>query len=92
MPDPADGVVVATLPSVVGDTSGSAIRVAGLSKRYGGVAAVDNLSFEVRAGAVTGFLGPNGAGKTTTLRMLTTLLEIDAGEVVRAGAADLQHR
>jgi len=70
---------------VVGDTSGSAIRVAGLSKRYGGVAAVDNLSFEVRAGAVTGFLGPNGAGKTTTLRILLGLARPTAGQATIFG-------
>ncbi|HEY5317093.1 MAG TPA: ABC transporter ATP-binding protein [Solirubrobacteraceae bacterium] len=63
-----------------GDTQDSAIRVAGLTKRYGGVAAVDDLSFEVRAGAVTGFLGPNGAGKTTTLRILLGLARPTAGE------------
>ena len=57
----------------------------GLSKRYGGVAAVDDLSFEVRAGAVTGFLGPNGAGKTTTLRILLGLARPTAGEAMIFG-------
>jgi len=47
-----------------------------LSKRYGGRVAVDDLSFDVRPGAVTGFLGPNGAGKSTTLRLL---LDLDRG-------------
>jgi ABC-2 type transport system ATP-binding protein len=55
------------------------IRIQGLVKRYGQVTAVDGLSFEVRAGTVTGFLGPNGAGKTTTLRMLLGLVTPDAG-------------
>lgn len=55
------------------------IRIQGLVKRYGPVTAVDSLSFEVRAGTVTGFLGPNGAGKTTTLRMLLGLVTPDAG-------------
>jgi ABC-2 type transport system ATP-binding protein len=50
-----------------------------LSKRFGRLLAVDGLSFEVSAGAVTGFLGPNGAGKTTTLRMLLGLAEPTAG-------------
>jgi len=59
--------------------------VVGLSKRYGGVAAVDDLSFEVRAGAVTGFLGPNGAGKTTTLRILLGLARPTAGEAMIFG-------
>jgi ABC-2 type transport system ATP-binding protein len=55
------------------------IEVRELSKRFGGVTAVDRLSFGVQAGTVTGFLGPNGAGKTTTLRMLLGLVEPTAG-------------
>jgi ABC-2 type transport system ATP-binding protein len=50
------------------------IEIRGLTKRFGPVLAVDRLSFQVAAGAVTGFLGPNGAGKTTTLRMLLGLV------------------
>jgi ABC-type polysaccharide/polyol phosphate transport system ATPase subunit len=46
------------------------IEVNGLTKRYGAKTAVDNLSFTVRPGHVTGFLGPNGAGKTTTMRVV----------------------
>ncbi|RKN38518.1 ABC transporter ATP-binding protein [Streptomyces hoynatensis] len=49
------------------------IEVRGLTKRYGEVLAVDELSFTVRAGEVTGFLGPNGAGKSTTMRMILGL-------------------
>ncbi|MBJ7471299.1 MAG: ATP-binding cassette domain-containing protein, partial [Solirubrobacteraceae bacterium] len=49
------------------------VRVVGLTKRYGARAAVDDLSFTLHAGRVTGFLGPNGAGKTTTIRMLLGL-------------------
>src|SRR5579862_2854529 len=49
------------------------IEVAGLSKRFGPVTAVDGLSFTVRPGHVTGFLGPNGAGKTTTMRIILGL-------------------
>jgi len=45
----------------------------GLTKRFGGLTAVDDLSFALEAGTITGFLGPNGAGKTTTLRMLLGL-------------------
>jgi ABC-2 type transport system ATP-binding protein len=56
------------------------IEVRELSKRFGAVTAVDGLSFQVRAGAVTGFLGPNGAGKTTTLRMLLGLVRPDGGQ------------
>jgi ABC-2 type transport system ATP-binding protein len=70
---------------VSADTQLTAVRVAGLSKRYGGVVAVDDLSFEVRAGAVTGFLGPNGAGKTTTLRILLGLARASAGEAMIFG-------
>jgi ABC-2 type transport system ATP-binding protein len=55
------------------------IHVQGLVKRYGPVTAVDDLSFEVQPGTITGFLGPNGAGKTTTLRMLLRLVTPDAG-------------
>lgn len=58
---------------------GQSIVAAGLTKRYGAVTAVDDLSFTVRAGAVTGFLGPNGAGKTTTLRMVLGLARPTAG-------------
>ncbi len=49
------------------------IEAFGLSKRYGAKLAVDDLSFTVRPGAVTGFLGPNGAGKSTTMRLLLGL-------------------
>ncbi|SMC58727.1 ABC-type multidrug transport system, ATPase component [Kibdelosporangium aridum] len=55
------------------------IAVEKLSKRFGDVHAVDDLSFTVRPGSVTGFLGPNGAGKTTTLRMLLGLVSPSSG-------------
>src|SRR5207302_5163423 len=55
------------------------IQLRGLTKRFGPVLAVDELSFDVASGSVTGFLGPNGAGKTTTLRMLLGLVEPTAG-------------
>jgi len=57
-----------------------AIYTAELSKRFGGKAAVDSVSFEVRRGEVFGFLGPNGAGKTTTIKMLTTLIPPSSGD------------
>jgi ABC-2 type transport system ATP-binding protein len=57
----------------------AAIEIQGLAKRFADVAAVHDLSFTARAGAVTGFLGPNGAGKTTTLRMLLGLVTPSAG-------------
>src|SRR5580704_11367696 len=61
------------------------IKARGLTKRYGSKVAVDDLSFEVRAGQVTGFLGPNGAGKSTTLRMLMGLDTPTSGEVTIDG-------
>jgi ABC-2 type transport system ATP-binding protein len=57
------------------------IEVHDLTKRYGGVAAVDALSFDVRPGTVTGFLGPNGSGKSTTIRLILGLDRPDAGRV-----------
>jgi ABC-2 type transport system ATP-binding protein len=63
----------------------SAIEISGVSKRFGRVRAVEDLSFEVGAGRVTGFLGPNGAGKSTTLRMLLGLIRADAGTATFAG-------
>ncbi|MET8158797.1 ATP-binding cassette domain-containing protein [Sphaerisporangium sp. NPDC005289] len=56
-----------------------AVRAAGLVKTFGAHRAVDGIDLEVRPGEIFGVLGPNGAGKTTTLRMLATLLKIDAG-------------
>ncbi len=61
------------------------IRVRGLCKNFGGFRALDDLNLDVAPGQVLGLLGPNGAGKTTTVRVLTTLLAPDAGEVTVAG-------
>ncbi len=61
------------------------IEAVGLSKSYGKTKAVDDLSFEVRAGLVTGFLGPNGSGKSTTMRMILGLDHPDAGTVTLGG-------
>jgi ABC-2 type transport system ATP-binding protein len=61
------------------------IVVSGLTKAFGGVKAVDDLSFTVEPGSITGFLGPNGAGKTTTLRMLLGLVAPDAGTATIGG-------
>jgi ABC-2 type transport system ATP-binding protein len=62
-----------------------ALRVSGLTKRFGGLTAVDDLSLEVRRGEVFGFLGPNGAGKTTTIKMMCGLLRPDSGTVEIGG-------
>jgi len=61
------------------------ITITGLTKRFGTIEAVDDLTFDVPAGQVTGFLGPNGAGKTTTLRMLLGLVAPTAGEALIGG-------
>ncbi|GAA1150032.1 ABC transporter ATP-binding protein [Kribbella jejuensis] len=61
------------------------IEAKGLTKRYGETVAVDNLSFEVKPGKVTGFLGPNGAGKSTTMRMILGLDTPTSGEVTIDG-------
>jgi ABC-2 type transport system ATP-binding protein len=63
------------------------IQVQRLTKRYGRVTAVDDLSFTVEPGRVTGFVGRNGAGKTTTLRMLLGLTRPSAGTATVAGTA-----
>ena len=65
----------------------AAIAVEGLTKRYGELTAVDDLSFTVRRGAVTGFLGPNGAGKTTALKTIVGLARPTAGRVLIDGVA-----
>ena len=57
------------------------LEIDGVSKRYGSVVALEELSFEVRAGELFGFVGPNGAGKTTTMRIVLGVLSADAGEV-----------
>src|SRR3954466_531494 len=61
------------------------ITVSGLTKQYGGRTVVDDVSFELAPGTVTGFLGPNGAGKTTTMRMITGLVPATAGSALIDG-------
>jgi ABC-2 type transport system ATP-binding protein len=61
------------------------VSVHALSKRFGDVVAVENLTFSLEAGTITGFLGPNGAGKTTTLRLLLGLAAPTAGEALVFG-------
>jgi len=63
------------------------LEVRNLTKRYGKTVAVDDLSFAVEAGRVTGFLGPNGAGKTTTMRALLGLLRPSQGEALVEGSS-----
>jgi ABC-2 type transport system ATP-binding protein len=61
------------------------VSASSLTKRFGELVAVDELTFSLRRGTVTGFLGPNGAGKTTTLRLLLGLAEPTAGEALVFG-------
>ena len=74
------------------------ITVSGLTKHYGDRIAVDDMSFDVAAGRVTGFVGPNGAGKSTTMRMMVGLTRPDHGDVryrrrsVHATSAARTHR
>ncbi len=69
------------------------INVTALTKQYGNRRAVDDLSFRVAAGRVTGFVGPNGAGKSTTMRMMVGLARPDGGQVRYDGVPyqDLDH-
>ena len=62
------------------------LEARGLTKRFGSTTAVDNLTFAIEPGRITGFLGPNGAGKTTTLRMLLGLVHATDGEALVEGA------
>ncbi|GAA4747626.1 hypothetical protein GCM10023350_35640 [Nocardioides endophyticus] len=68
------------------DFQSPVVVAAGLSKHYRRVRAVDDLSFTVRRGAVTGFFGPNGAGKTTALKLLVGLARPSGGSVLLDGA------
>ena len=64
---------------------GSAIRVRGLRKSFGGKAAVDGIDLDIAAGSLAGLVGPNGAGKTTSLSMMTGLLRPDGGSIQVGG-------
>lgn len=66
-------------------TTPNAIEIAGLTKRYGALTAVDHITFEVRRGELFGLIGPDGAGKTTLFRLLTTLLDPDEGRATVDG-------
>jgi branched-chain amino acid transport system permease protein len=64
---------------------GALLEVDGLSKRFGGLQAVDGLSFTVEEGTITALIGPNGSGKTTAFNLITGMMRADAGRVVLAG-------
>jgi ABC-2 type transport system ATP-binding protein len=66
------------------------LELRNVSKRFGGVLAVDNVSFAARAGEVTGYLGPNGSGKSTTIKMIVGLVAATSGEIFVDGQT-MQH-
>ena len=76
----------------------AAIQTHGLTRRFGALTAVDDVTFSVAPGQFFGFLGPNGAGKSTTIKMLTGLLEPsaghgrDSGPALQASALDLKRQ
>ena len=61
------------------------IEVKNVTKKYGSITAVNNISFDVKDGEVVGFLGPNGAGKSTTMNMLTGYIEPTQGQIIING-------
>ena len=67
------------------------ISIQGLTKRFGAQTAVDHLNWEVPPGIIVGLLGPNGAGKTTTLKMVTGMLQPDAGRALICGVDVTTH-
>jgi ABC-2 type transport system ATP-binding protein len=69
-----------------------AISVVNLSKSYGSLVAVDNISFTVSKGKIFAFLGPNGAGKSTSIKMMTTLLKPDSGTIELNGLDVLKNK
>jgi sodium transport system ATP-binding protein len=75
---------------VVAERTGAMIRVEGISKKFGAVQALSEVSFEAHDGRITGLLGHNGAGKSTTLRILSTVLRADTGRAVIDGSDCLE--
>ena len=67
------------------------IETRGLTKRFGPLVAVRDISFAVKKGAILGFIGPNGAGKTTTMRMITGYLPATEGDAIVAGFDVFEH-
>src|SRR5437868_5595489 len=64
---------------------GAALEVRGVTRRFGGLAAVDGVSFEVRQGEILGLIGPNGAGKTTLVNLIDGLDQPNAGDILFQG-------
>ncbi len=80
------GLLQSTLPMAQSPVTEKSIEVLSLTKEFRDFVAVNQVSFDVRAGELFGFLGPNGAGKTTTVRMLCTLTRPSAGQARVVGA------
>ncbi len=72
-------------PAQPGSAAAPLLAVEGLSKQYGGVRAVDGVSFEIQEGSITGLIGPNGAGKSTVLAVVSGFTEATAGRVTLGG-------
>ncbi len=83
-------VAFARVRGTVGGVQG--VVAEGLVKRFGDFTALDGVDFVVEEGMLAGLLGPNGAGKTTTIRILTTLLQFDAGHATVGGFDVLKQR
>lgn len=83
---PAARPGAAGLPKFASPERGSILlRVEGMTKRFGGLVAVDDVSFEVKAGTITALIGPNGAGKSTSFNLITGALKLTSGRVTFAG-------
>jgi ABC-2 type transport system ATP-binding protein len=89
--DERKAVPAPSSPAMDGASVADVVSVEHLSKRFGKLLAVDDLSFGLRAGTITGFLGPNGAGKTTTLRMLLGLARPTSGTALVFGRRYRDH-
>ena len=78
-------MTISRITDIAADPQNAAVVATGLTKRYGGVVALDGLDLSVPTGTVLGLLGPNGAGKTTAVSILTTLIAPDSGSARVAG-------
>jgi ABC-2 type transport system ATP-binding protein len=86
-PHPPHAAPVDAGPAGAAKDQPLAIRVRGLTKRYGRRAAIDGLDFDIPAGVIAGFIGPNGSGKTTTIRILLSLVAPTAGTAEVLGSS-----